>query len=998
MNRIYRYICRRQIVAAHGITIDCFPIFPVLLLFALYLSPEIKATNNALAKNTVSTNNMEALNEAAYEDISVAMQIEGHGGGYSVDALYSSKNQLYVSVEDLFRNLHINCEILEGGELIRGFIDQENNRYTLNYAIQKLTVNRQSYNIYKTVIKLGEALYIDPALLSKAFGLHLSFNFRALTVTLKSEFELPLFKTQRIEQTHNRIIKAPEEIEPDTIFERRYHLLKPGMLDWSYSSSQAKGRTLDTRLGLGVGAELLGGEANVFLNYSDKYKFDNRMQQYLWRWVNNNFAPVRQIQVGKISSQSISSIYHPVVGAAISNSPTQVRKATGEYKITNYTQPGWVVELYINGALTDYTKADASGLYMFNIPLVYGFSTLTLKFYGPMGEERSEEQTLNVPYNFLPPGEFEYRVSGGILQDGQNTKFARGEGAMGINWGLTIGGGMEYLSSIETGKSIPFITVSALPFSRLILKGEYAQGVRTRGTLNFYLGKSTLLELDYIKYVEGQRAILYGYLEERKASLSLPLRYKSISGYNRLSFRQNVYKNLSYNMAEVLMSANYHQLNANISTYANWIDHYQPYLNANVALSYRTKRGLILRPSAQFNLTNRSLIMLKGEVEKRISRSGYLSVSYEKSHLANYNSVNVSFKYDLPFAQTQSSARLSNRTLYTSESAHGSVAFDNGSRYAKVNETSSVGRGGITLFPYLDANNNGRYDEGELKIKNLDVKISGGKIISREEDPFVRITGLEPFVYFTVGISDLNFDNIAWRVKHKKIKVLIDPNQFKQIEIPIVPTGEIIGQVNFQSETGIKGLGRILVVINRKTGENVTNILSESDGYVNHMGLTPGEYFAQVDSIQLDRLHYISQPARIDFQIKGLVDGDVVDNLNFTLSKDTLAKTPKKNKKALVKTPRVKLEDAVICGNLNEQGGNYFAQTMGFKIQDNAMALYKRLAFDKNHPIGVIRVDERYYVRLGYFKTKDEAYSVYSWIMGKGIRAILGNRLTTDAK
>jgi hypothetical protein len=94
--------------------------------------------------------------------------------------------------------------------------------------------------------------------------------------------------------------------------------------------------------------------------------------------------------------------------------------------LTDFTEPGWTVELYINNVIVDYVTADASGFFSFDVPMVYGTSQVVLKFYGPYGEERIQEQYLNIPYNFLPKGELEYNITGGMVQDGRSINlFAR---------------------------------------------------------------------------------------------------------------------------------------------------------------------------------------------------------------------------------------------------------------------------------------------------------------------------------------------------------------------------------------------------------------------------------------------------------------------------------------------------------------------------------------------------------------------------------------------
>ena len=113
------------------------------------------------------------------------------------------------------------------------------------------------------------------------------------------------------------------------------------------------------------------------------------------------------------------------------------------------------MELYVNNVLVDYKKADASGFFTFEVPLVYGNTSVKLQFYGPWGEERSKEKNISIPFNFLPVGEFEYRVSAGIVEDSLSSSFSRANFDFGVTRFLTIGGGVEYLSSLASGKILP---------------------------------------------------------------------------------------------------------------------------------------------------------------------------------------------------------------------------------------------------------------------------------------------------------------------------------------------------------------------------------------------------------------------------------------------------------------------------------------------------------------------------------------------------------------
>jgi len=830
------------------------------------------------------TLNAKAQPNSDLEDISVLLQIDGVNNTYNIAALYSPEGKLYVSIEELFQVLNIPCIVNKDGNILSGFIENEERLYEINYLTKQIKNDANSYTFHNELIKNIGMIYLESSMFEKTFGLHLNFNFRSLSIKITSDFELPLIKKQRLEKTRNTIQKNSGVLIVDETVKRDYHLFRYGMLDWSAMSSQTKNKPVDSRFGLNLGAELLFGEANVYLNFSDRNKPDPRQQQYHWRWVDNDKTIIRQIQAGNISNKTISSINAPIHGAIITNTPTSIRKAKGEYTISDVTQPDWFVELYINNALIDYTKADAAGQFTFKVPIVYGYTVLKLKFYGPMGEERTEERIMNVPNNFMPSGVFEYKIGGGLLQDNDERYFGRGEGNYGVTRNFTIGGGVEYLSSINNLTSIPFVSVSILPMRKLTLSGEYAHKVRTKALLNYYLWSNAMFEIDYTKYTEGQKAILYNYLEERKVGLSIPVRLKSVSASTRISFKQNVYKNFTYNMADVMLSAFYRQFNINVSTYANWIDDKSVYINTNAALSVRLPKGFSFRPSAQFNLSNSELISYKTELEKKVSKAGYCSVSYEKNIISNYNSLNISFRYNLSFAQTDASVRVINQDVSLMESARGGIAFDDKNRRIFASQQSMVGRGGIAFIPFVDINQNGTFDIGERKAKGLSVKINGGRAVFNEKDSIIRIMGLEPFIYYNAELDDKDFEFITWRLNKKNYSILVDPNQFKTINIPISPVAEITGTVFFDNDSTKKGLGRVMVNIYKKDGSIAAKTISESDGYLSYLGLLPGEYYAKIDSVQLNRLQMEATPPQVDFTLQALEEGDVYNGVDFVLN------------------------------------------------------------------------------------------------------------------
>lgn len=932
-----------------------------------------------------------------YDEISVLVQLENHGTFYT-NALYSSDNKLFIPAEELFENLRIPFVRSAGSEKLEGFINAEDNRYSIDPS-----TNEVSYN--KSIIKAGSGMvsnmgfiYLETAIYEKVFGLHLNFNFRSLSVSVKSDFELPVIKEKRLEEMRNKINKA-RGVEPpaDTVLKREYHAFRFGMLDWYLMANQIQKHSGDIQAGIGLGGELLGGETNVFLNYSDKYKFDSRMQNYMWRWVDNSKKLVRQIQVGKVAPQTISSLYYPVIGASISNTPTITRRAVGEYTLRDFTQPDWLVELYINNELVDFTRADASGLFVFRVPLVYGFTTLNLRFYGPLGEERTETRTINIPYNFMPKGELEYKVGAGVLQNNKYSPIGRAETAYGLSRNITIGAGVEYMATITSQPAIPFLKASFLPASKLIITGEYDYGVRLRGTVNYYPFTAALLELDYIKYDKNQKAILYNYMEERKASLSLPLRFRSIAGFTRFGYKQNVYSNFNYNIAEVLVSGYYRMFNANISTYANWVGGKSLYINSMAALSLRMKYGFTFRSTAQFNLSKASILLYKAEIEKKISNTGYISMFYEDNLAAGFRSVNLSIKYDLNFAQTTASTRIGNNEISAFEGVRGSLMFGKNTGKVQASPGSNVGRGGVTIIPFIDINNNGIKENNERRVADLNVKINGGRMRYEKSDTVINVSGLEPFIKYTIELSDRDFENISWRIMKYRYEIVVDPNQFKVIEVPVVPVGEVSGMINLKSDSISRGFGRILINLFDIKGNKVAETISEQDGYWSFLGLTPGEYYTVIDTLQMKRLGYTVYPARRPVIVDILEEGDIITDISFDLSggklavnKPDTANSGKKEVKEFYEKALKENADLAIIRGTDSGDDLYYIQAGAFETYDAARTVSKRMKKTINIASAVVKEMDMQKYRIGYFSNRKDAVAILDNLKTKGVGAFIG--------
>lgn len=539
--------------------------------------------------------------------------------------------------------------------------------------------------------------------------------------------------------------------------------------------------------------------------------------------------------------------------------------------------------MYINDALVDYTEADASGFFTFEVPLVYGSTGVKLQFYGPWGEEHSKEQNISIPFNFLPVGDFEYKVSAGMVEDSHHNRFSRANFRYGVFRRFTVGGGVEYLSSKTSGNIMPFVSASLRLASSLLISGEYTYGVRSKGVLSYRMPSNVQFELNYTKYDKDQKAINYNYLEERKVAISVPIRGANFAVFSRLTLNQIVMPQTKYTTAELLLSGAISGVNTNFTTYSLLSDPAHPYTYSNLSLSFKLPGAFILTPQAQFDYNHGQFISVKCGLEKHLFKHGFMNLSYEQNFRSNFSNMEVGFRYDFSFAQAGFSARRGNNATTLVQSASGSVMVDAKTNYVGANSRASVGKGGITLLPYLGLNCNGRHEPNEPKAYGLNLHINGGRIELNDKDTTIRVFDLEPYTNYLVTLDGTNFDNIAWQIRKKTISASISPNMFKLIEVPVAVVGEATGTVYFGVGGGQKGQGRIIVNFYRSDSSLAARTLSESDGYFSYLGLAPGEYEARIDTAQLHKLHWTASPSSLHFTISAGFDGDVADGLEFVL-------------------------------------------------------------------------------------------------------------------
>lgn len=849
------------------------PFKPGRLFYCLLLSISLQS---GMAQTTATAGIDEVEVELTFAEI----------GNTQLTALIIDQ-KAWLSVPQLFEFLKINHKSSVNGDSLYGYLLNPESRYLLDAKNKQLVLNEtrrqlpaQGLIVYRYTQFLQANLFFD------LFKLDCRFDFRSLSVRLTTAWELPVVREKKQDLMRNNLNKLRNVFKADTSIDLEYATFRQGMADWSVNTTNDFKGLSDIRANVTMGGIIAGGEAIAALQYNNKTIFASSQQYFLWRHVSNYNPLLKQVSLGRIITNATSSIYAPVIGVQFSNSPTTLRRSFGSYRLNRYTEPNWIVELYVNSVLVDYTRSDASGFYSFDIPIVYGNTHVQIRYYGPNGEQRTGEADISMPFTFLPTGQVEYTVSGAVVEDSAWSKFSRSQINYGLFRRLTIGSGVEYLSSIADRKTMPFFIANFRLTRNMLFSAEYTAGVRTNIAGNYRLPSNVQFEINYTRYVKGQKAIYNTYLEERRAAVSFPLRLKGFNSYSRLSFYQILLPGSKYTTAEAMIAGMLFGVSANFSTYALFADNYAPYLYSNLSMGIWLPGKLMIMPQIQYEYNNLRFISVKGEVEKRISTKAYINGYYESNFKSNFRSVNIGFRYDLTFAHIGVALRKSTGSepaaLITS--VRGGIVHDNQTGYTAYTADPGVGRGGLILVSFLDLNNNGKRDPGEPKVSGLRFTIAGGFREENKQDTSIVIRNLEAYSNYLISIDRNSFNEIAWQIIKGSISVEITPNQFRILEIPVNVLNEVSGTVYLQTGKIRKVQERILINIYNSNGVRVAQTLSDADGYYSYMGLTVGAYTASPDLAQMLKLQLQFAPHAWHFEMEAGFHGDEQKGIDFILT------------------------------------------------------------------------------------------------------------------
>jgi hypothetical protein len=815
------------------------------------------------------------------EEVSVTL-CASNIGNYELRAVIY-RDEAFIPISELFTFLGIMNTPSLSGDSISGFFADEEKRYLIDATTHRIKFQDNVFEVGSAAFILrSDKLLLSAKYFEQVFGLECAFHFRSLSISVQSKIELPAIRELRNREMRKNIRRLTGEVQADTTYPRSFPIFFPGVLDWSVYSTQARGTTT-TRGTFALGSAMLGGDTRAALHLTSSAPVTVQDVSFLWQYVNDDNTVLRQVFLGQIPVNRIATMYRPILGAQFTNAPKKLRKSFGSYPVDDVTVPGWIVELYINDVLVDYTKADATGSVHFDVPLVYGSSAVKLRYCGPYGEERIREQNFTIPFSFLPPGEMEYNAAAGVIEDGSMNPFLRADMKFGLTRFFTAGGGVEYVTKDTTKGTIPFVNASLALAPSLMLSAEYAHGVSFQSAVQWSLPSSFRCEAQYRLYAQRQTMINTSYLDELRASMWWSISASGFSVQPRLSVSRLRFAEDQYTAMDAAFALNTFGVNANITHTAILVQRGSAIVMGTAHIALRLPLEIQARPGLVYDYSQHSFTSLRCALDRRVMSKGLVQISYEYNPNSGSSMVTAGISYDLPFARLGTSGSENDGHVSASQAFSGSLSYDKAARRIDASLMSSVGRGALQIRTFLDVNGNGQRDLDETGVKGVNARVSNGRVELDTTDSTLRVYDLEAYTKCLIELVDAGFERAAWQMKKKSISVSVIPNQTQTIDVPVSVCGEAEGDVLRHDASKNKGAARITICFFSEDSTLFAKALTEDDGTFSYLGFAPGTYLAKPDPRQLAKLGLRSEPAERRFTIRATRDGDLFSELHFEL-------------------------------------------------------------------------------------------------------------------
>ncbi|WP_235956523.1 hypothetical protein [Pseudoalteromonas galatheae] len=606
-----------------------------------------------------------------------------------------------------------------------------------------------------------------------------------------------------------------------------------------------------------------------------------------------SLGDVQSVQVG------VDALNNEGRGVSFGNAPLDKRTNRQRIVISGPVQVGWDVELYRNGLLIGQENNVQSGRYEFeNVDLLFGENTFELVMYGGQGQVSKEVQTYYVEQSAVNEGEGFYAVS--ITETGKSM--------LGDKTALSGTSSWQVNGRFDYGLTENFAVYAGLQH-RQGMKNSASEQYFSTG-FNTNINKRLLLDVDYSRSEENHRLSantrtrLLGQQVGAKVELKEELELDENSTEIKLTAAGEW---PLFDAAKIYYRAEYLHLdraNKDITEQASLLfstgNYWGSFSNqfvwqemanqaSNVSGYLRWQRrvlGVYSRFTTWYDIKPfNEMTAVELELSKELSSELDLGVTFYKDFTEDY------YKTELGLSWNHDKFRLLTDLQYDNEDnwqvgLSGQVSIGAGETVEQVFLTSKrlSQFGSLMVHAFIDQNNNGYLDDGELPLEGVTIKALQNFAQGKTDDDGIAL--LPSMVNYKRTDIVVDTDTIPEPFlipANDGFSFTPRPGHIEFVEIPFVNSSEVEGVIEINEGTERRPAGFTTVSLLDEVGNEVARTQTAYDGYYVFTGLKPGTYRTAISDAK--RLA-VASTQQVEVELSA--EGDLLLDVNLELQQQRL--------------------------------------------------------------------------------------------------------------
>lgn len=332
---------------------------------------------------------------------------------------YNTPEGTCVVLGDFLTTLDVPMKIDLAAKQASGWAFKESNRISIDYAAMTAAYGAKSEAIASGVIRqTPEGWCVQAAALARWFGIGVKPVTSGSVLVLESDAKLPVELAIERQKRAQSIRPARFDISSLPQVRLPYRMWRAPALDFVVNAGIAYRAKDGVRVDRSSSVYAAGEIAR--LSYSAQISTTQkgipsviRLHAYRSDPEGGLLGPLKATHFGFGDVQGFDSRLTGAPasgrGAVVTNRPLAIQTAFDRTRFEGDLPVGWEAEIYRNGELLGFAKANSGQRYVFDdVQLLYGENRVNIVLYGPQGQIRSRDELINIGQDNVPPGKTWY--------------------------------------------------------------------------------------------------------------------------------------------------------------------------------------------------------------------------------------------------------------------------------------------------------------------------------------------------------------------------------------------------------------------------------------------------------------------------------------------------------------------------------------------------------------------------------------------------------------